>query len=98
MTIQRPSVARSVAFRRSVLSFLARRHRLAGRTCGRPAQLDDPPPSRRDRSARGRAHQPFATVQGLAKKSSAGGRPRHTLKGRQTESDVEGLRLQLRKQ
>ena len=46
----------------------------------------------------GVAHQPFATVQGLAKKSSAGGRPRHTLKGRQTESEVEGLRLQLRKQ
>ena len=33
------------------------------------------PASRRDRSARGRAHQPFATVQGLAKKSSAGGGP-----------------------
>src|SRR5580700_10519149 len=54
---------------------LARRHPLAGRTCGRPAQLDDPPPSRRDRSVRGRAHQPFATVQGLVKKSSAGDGP-----------------------
>ena len=67
---------------------------------GRPAQLDDPPPSRRDRSARGRAHQPFATVQGVAKKKFRWRRPRHTLKGRQTESEVErvGLRLQLRKQ
>src|SRR5580704_13800468 len=46
---------------------------LAGRSCGRPAQLDDPPPSRRDRRARGRAHQPFATVQGLAKKTHAEG-------------------------
>ena len=57
-------------------------------------------PSRRDRSARGRAHQPFATVQGLAKKNFRWRRPRHTLKGRQTESEVErvGLRLQLRKQ
>ena len=58
------------------------------------------PPSRRDRSARGRAHQPFATVQGLEKKKFRWRRPRHTLKGRQTESEVErvGLRLQLRKQ
>ena len=58
------------------------------------------PPSRRDRSARGRTHQPFATVQGLAKKKFRWRRPRHTLKGRQTESEVErvGLRLQLRKQ
>jgi transposase len=58
------------------------------------------PPSRRDRSARGLAHQPFATVQGLAKKKFRWRRPRHTLKGRQTESEVErvGLRLQLRKQ
>src|SRR5208337_2609264 len=73
---------------------------LAGRTCGRPAQLDDPPPSRRDRGARGRAHQPFATLQGLAKKKFRWRRPRHTLKGRQMESEVErvGLRLQLRKQ
>ena len=39
-------------------------------------QLDDPPPSRRDRSARGRAHQPFATVQGLAKKKFRWRRPR----------------------
>src|SRR5271163_3403773 len=56
--------------------------------------------SRRDRSARGRAHQPFATVQGLAKKKFRWRRPRHTLKGRQTEGEVErvGLRLQLRKQ
>jgi len=48
----------------------------------------------------GRAHQPFATVQGLAKKKFRWRRPRHTLKGRQTESEVErvGLRLQLRKQ
>src|SRR5271165_5373725 len=78
----------------------ARGHPLAGRTCGRPAQLDDPSPSRRDRSARGRVHQPFATVQGLAKKKFRWRRPRHTLKGRQTESEVErvGLRLQLRKQ
>src|SRR5271165_1295519 len=81
-------------------SRLARRHPLAGRTCGRSAQLDDPPPSRRDRSARGRAHQPFATVQSLAKKKFRWRRPRHTLKGRQTESEVQrvGLRLQLRKQ
>src|SRR5271166_2825345 len=45
------------------------------------------------------AHQPFATVQGLAKKKFRWRRPRHTLKGRQTESEVErvGLRLQLRK-
>src|SRR4029077_3092549 len=66
----------------------------------RPAQLDDPPPHGRDRGARGRAHQPFATVQGLAKKNFRWRRPRHTLKGRQTESEVErvGLRLQLRKQ
>src|SRR5271166_3338683 len=80
-------------------SRLARRHPLAGRTCGRPAQLDDPPPPRRDRSARGRAHQPFGTVQGLAKKKFRWRRPRHTLKGRQTESEVQrvGLRLQLRK-
>ena len=58
------------------------------------------PPSRRGRGARGRAHQPFATVQGLAKKKFRWRRPRHTLKGRQTESDMErvGLRLQLRKQ
>ena len=38
-------------------------HAVARGTCGRPAQLDDPPPSRRDRSARGGAHQPFAVVQ-----------------------------------
>ena len=50
---------------------------LAGRTCGRPAQLDDPPPARRDRSARGRAHQPFATVQGLAKKVPLAATPAH---------------------
>ncbi len=59
-----------------------------------------PPPSRRDRSARGGAHQPFAVVQGIAKKKFRWRRPRHTLKGRQTASEVErvGLRLQLRKQ
>ena len=70
-----------------------------GRTCGRPAQLDDSPPSRRDRSARGRAHQPFELSKALRKKVPLG-RPRHTLKGRQTESEVErvGLRLQLRRQ
>ena len=40
------------------------------------------------------------TVQGLAKKKFRWRRPRHALKGRQTESEVErgGLRLQLRKQ
>ena len=48
----------------------------------------------------GMPHQPFATVKGLAEKSSRWRRLRHTLKGRQTESEVEqvGLRLQLRKQ
>jgi transposase len=81
-------------------SRLARGHPVAQTTCGRPAQLDDPPPSRRDRGARGRAHKPLATVQGLAKKKFRWRRPRHTLKGRQTESEMEriGLRLQLRKQ
>ena len=54
-----------------------------------PAELDDPPPSRRDRSARGRNDQPFATVEGLAKKKFRWRRPRHTLKGRQTESEVK---------
>jgi transposase len=49
---------------------------------------------------RGRTHQPFATVQGTAKKKFRWRRPRHTLKARQTASEVErvGLRLQLRQQ
>jgi transposase len=58
------------------------------------------PRLRAEIEARGRAHQPFAAVQGLAKKKFRWRRPRHTLKGRQAESEVErvGLRLQLRKQ
>ena len=43
--------------------------------------------------------QPFAVVQGAAKKKFRWRRPRHTLKGRQNGREVEriGLRLQLRK-
>ena len=53
-----------------------------------------------DRDARGRAHQPLATVQGVAKKKFRYRRPRRTLKGRQVASEVDriGLRLQLREQ
>ena len=81
-------------------SRLALRHPVARRTCSRTAQLDNSPSSRRDRSARGRAHQPVATVQGVAKKKLRWRRPRHTLKGRQRESEVQrmGLRLKLPKQ
>ena len=63
-------------------------------------QLDDRPPARGDRGARGRAHQPLAIVQGAAKKKFRYRRPRHTLKGRQVASEVDriGLRLQLREQ
>jgi transposase len=55
---------------------------------------------RRDRDPRRREHQPFATLQGPAKKKFRWRRPRHTLKGRQVACDVErvGLRLQLLKQ
>src|ERR1019366_8342838 len=79
---------------------VARCHASARRTRGRQAELDDRPPARRDRGARGCPHQPLATVQGAAKKKFRWRRPRHTLKGRQTASEVEriGLRLQLRKQ
>ena len=65
-----------------------------------PAQLDDRAAARRDRRAGGRPHQPFATVQGVAQKNSAGGGRAHTLNGRQRATEVErvGLRLQLRKQ
>src|SRR5271157_2024551 len=72
----------------------------AGGVAALKTRIAPGPPPGRDRSARGRAHQPFATVQGLAKKKFRWRRPRHTLKGRQTESEVErvGLRLQLRKQ
>src|SRR5208337_4533197 len=77
----------------------ARGRALARPAGGRPDELDDCPPARRNRSARRRAHQPLAIVQGLAKKKFRWRRPRHTLKGRQTESEVQrvGLRLQLRK-
>src|SRR5882757_1198301 len=81
------------------------RNRAAGRRAvarpagGRPAELDDCPPARRNRSARRRKHQPLAIIQGIAKKNFRWRRPRHTLKGRQTASEVDriGLRLQLRK-
>src|SRR5258708_7069054 len=81
------------------------RNRAAGRRAvarpagGRPAELDDCPPARRSRSARRRKHQPLAIVQGGAKKNFRWRRPRHTLKGRQTASEMDrvGLRLQLRK-
>jgi hypothetical protein len=42
---------------------------------GRQAELDDCPQARRNRGARGCSHQPLATVQGAAKKSSGGGGP-----------------------
>ena len=64
----------------------------------RPAQLDDPPPYGRDRSARGRQDRQIAIVQGAAKKNFRWRRPRHTLKGRQSAGEIErvGLRLPLR--
>ncbi len=73
---------------------------VTGRACGQPAELDDRAPACGDRDARGRAHQPLATVQGVAKKKFRYRRPRHTLKGRQVASEVDriGLRLQLREQ
>jgi hypothetical protein len=73
---------------------------LVDRTRRRPAQLDHSAAARRDRDARGCLHQPFATVQGIAKKNFRWRRPRHTLKGRQIASEVErvGLRLHLFKQ
>jgi hypothetical protein len=40
-----------------------------------PAQLDDRAPHGRDRGARGHQDRPVATVQGAAKKTSAGGGP-----------------------
>ncbi len=45
-------------------------------------------------------HQPFAPVQGVAQKKFLWRRPRHTLNGRQSATEVErvGLLLQLRKQ
>ncbi|SPE26490.1 hypothetical protein SBBP1_370003 [Burkholderiales bacterium] len=46
---------------------------LVGSPRGRSTELDATAPARRDRSAPGRAHQPFAAVQGAAKKSSVGG-------------------------
>jgi hypothetical protein len=48
---------------------------------------------------RGRAHQPVATLQCVAKKFRYP-QPRHTLKGRQVASEVDriGLRLKLREQ
>lgn len=62
-------------------------------------ELDDSAPTGRDHGARGRQHQPFAIVQGVAKKNFRWRRPRHTLKGRQIAEEIErvGLRLQLLK-
>ncbi len=74
-------------------------HAVARGTCRRPTQLDDPPPSRRERSARG-ARISRSQLSKALRKKFRWRRPRHTLKGRQTASEVErvGLRLQLRKQ
>ena len=47
------------------------------------------PRIRRDRGACGRVYQPFAVVQGVAKKKFRWRRPRHTLKGRQNGREVE---------
>ena len=69
---------------------------LAGRTCSRPAQLDvDPPPSRRDRSAReGVRISRSQLSKALRKKVSAGGGPGTPAEGtRQTESEVEQVGL-----
>lgn len=72
----------------------------AGRIRRRPAQLDHPALVRRGRSPGWREHQPFATLQGSAKKKFRWRRPRHTLKGRQVADDVDraGLRLHILKQ
>ena len=64
---------------------------------GRPAQLDDPRLRAEIEAREGVRISRSQLSKALRKKRW---RPRHTLKGRQTESEAErvGLRLQLRKQ
>jgi len=75
---------------------------VVGRTGARNAKRIDveraslkplPAASRRDRGLCGRAYQPFAVVQGAAKKKFRWRRPRHARKGRQNGREVERIGL-----